>query len=475
MQYACRWASSSTSVDTTPTSQTTGSGSTQVFISHLASATLSATISHESPVHTTYTPFTPTTRASKGTEPATSDSVTSGAVYSDQTTDTAEVTSPVIYVTSSDSYGKSPDPNVTSFKPYITSPYLSVPSTHPYVTSPDLSATSPDPYVTSPDRSATSPDPKVTSPDFSATSPDHSTTSPDSHVISPDPKSIFPDPSATSPDPKGTEISTATPTNPETPRGVSSRPAVGATTPDFNSNLVTYVSFSSILQQTNEIRTPPTFSVENITRAVSNTGATLVTNDTDSGSPSDRGLIIGLTIGILLTIILVVGVLVVYFFKRMKQKESVRKNYIRNTNIFYSFPQDHEDTESTASNRHISGNHLNGNATAKIETSDNDTVQNSTVILTLKPEHSHPSLDLYGHHESTHNPLYEPFVDDRTSDSVANNIYTPDTSSETIGFVNDSMQGGGSIARRPAHATKSVTFEASALYAQIVKEGRTKF
>jgi len=143
----------------------------------------------------------------------------------------------------------------------------------------------------------------------------------------------------------------------------------------------------------------------------------------------------------------------------------VRRNYIRNTNIFYSFPQDPDDTGSIGSNM-----------TGRTPRDGYEYAETG-----VKNSHSGPPsmepivnpLILTEHYDSSAtNKLEDTPVGTAEYSRVLNDSLT---SEETIDFENASVYDAPPTARGAVTPAKSVTFDPSAIYATVVKESRTKF
>lgn len=142
---------------------------------------------------------------------------------------------------------------------------------------------------------------------------------------------------------------------------------------------------------------------------------------------------------------------------------------MRNTNIFYSFPQDYEDMESTMS-----------------KNPDDSKERDYSEV-----EYAHPptptGASTNGHLVTQ--PLYGPVrfdsyrikPPDITTNTETNyNInFSQDTGQETISLYNgvERASSGDDISGSQKHVNgnKSVSFDPSTLYAKVCKEGKTKF
>jgi len=146
---------------------------------------------------------------------------------------------------------------------------------------------------------------------------------------------------------------------------------------------------------------------------------------------------------------------------------------VRNTNIFYSFPQDYEDAESMTSKK----------ADVTRETDYTEV------------EYAHPATPTTNGHlvnQSVYGPVtfdsYRIKSADISTDETDAELhvdlpkhteYSTDTRQETINYFNgverapsnDDVTGS----QRHMNGNKSVTFDPSSLYATVNKEGKTKF
>ncbi|XP_052812062.1 serine-rich adhesin for platelets-like [Mya arenaria] len=208
------------------------------------------------------------------------------------------------------------------------------------------------------------------------------------------------------------------------------------------------------------------------THFVSTNGAdettTIVTKDTNGGNK--EGLIIGITVAVVLIILILVAIAMLCLCVRIKRKEAVRRDSIRNTNIFYSFPQDLEDTESIQSSNAVSTPREATMFPADLFQPDpgtNKAPKESTVgrlqFESYTKEHVTKDLGIYSESNGEFSRM-------------PNDSFASETSEETIAFDNETvhiMPENGDV-KTSMNGVKSVSFDQNALYAKVIKEGKTK-
>lgn len=157
---------------------------------------------------------------------------------------------------------------------------------------------------------------------------------------------------------------------------------------------------------------------------------------------------------------------------RVKRKEAVRRNYVRNTNIFYSFPQDYEDIESTTSNSpDVDRKTLQSEVNYSLPSTLNGSTKTSTGNGLLR-------FDSY--------KIPPNSTDKEAGKSLgappATTTYdgfSREAENETLNYFNgtepEPIENGARDERKHGSETKTVTFDPSALYAKVIKEGKTKF
>lgn len=165
---------------------------------------------------------------------------------------------------------------------------------------------------------------------------------------------------------------------------------------------------------------------------------------------------------------------------RVKRKEAVRRNYVRNTNIFYSFPQDYDDMENTRSESPVVArkpgiseeelSYIEATKTPVLNGIPPSKASNGSVKFDsyrIKP----PDITLDSKDDDE---------DVETVNAMYDSSYSHDTQNETISYFcgteNEPAESDHTdTTQRQLNATKSVSFDESALYARVVKEGKTKF
>lgn len=162
---------------------------------------------------------------------------------------------------------------------------------------------------------------------------------------------------------------------------------------------------------------------------------------------------------------------------RIKRKENVRRNYIRNTNIFYSFPEDYNDAGSTKSDSSTETDRRDSTLTTIPRSQRYESVGIPSPSSTLKKINSHlyfDELTIKAAAAETATGRYNtgPLSCPRLPND---NTYVGETSNETIEFVNGVANDTYKENKDIANGGKSVSFDPNALYAKVNKEGRTKF
>ncbi|KAL4233573.1 hypothetical protein ACF0H5_008254 [Mactra antiquata] len=199
------------------------------------------------------------------------------------------------------------------------------------------------------------------------------------------------------------------------------------------------------------------------------------TEKTKVSDDGDNGLIIGITIGVVVIVVLVILILIICFCVRLKRKENVRRNYIRNTNIFYSIPEDFNETGSIKSDSPEVENNQAFTSTSNdllYDIVDNTRKDGHTTTLNgnLRIDQCKLNTKAESNHETGNK--YSNF----SYGMPTNGAYSGETSNETINFVNDREKTDTAIDNEVAsNGVKSVSFDPSVLYAKVNKEGKTKF
>ncbi|WAR09076.1 hypothetical protein MAR_019034 [Mya arenaria] len=191
---------------------------------------------------------------------------------------------------------------------------------------------------------------------------------------------------------------------------------------------------------------------------------------TDTNGGNKEGLIIGITVAVVLIILILVAIAMLCLCVRIKRKEAVRRDSIRNTNIFYSFPQDLEDTESIQSSNAVSTPREATMFPADLFQPDpgtNKAPKESTVgrlqFESYTKEHVTKDLGIYSESNGEFSRM-------------PNDSFASETSEETIAFDNETvhiMPENGDV-KTSMNGVKSVSFDQNALYAKVIKEGKTK-
>lgn len=166
-------------------------------------------------------------------------------------------------------------------------------------------------------------------------------------------------------------------------------------------------------------------------------------------------------------------IVIIILSYRIKRKEKVRRNYIRNTNIFYSFPEDYADTGSTQSDNTPEVDRENSSFPNIAGSQLYEDVRDSSPA----PVHKSVSDPLYFDQYKIKSLRNENMKSDlNTSMPNDNNNYVGETTTETIVYFNG-VENDEAAKEDPGVESggKAVTFDPNVLYAQVKKEGRTKF
>ncbi|XP_045198984.2 mucin-5AC-like [Mercenaria mercenaria] len=239
-------------------------------------------------------------------------------------------------------------------------------------------------------------------------------------------------------------------------------------------NTLNYTTTVSVDQNENTNMEPSTAIAGGTTHSSAAT-----TRKTNDDNKNNNGLIIGVTVAVVIVVLIIVAVVMVCLCLRIKRKEKVRRNYIRNTNIFYSFPEDYSEAGNTLSESSPEADRREPSFSNIPRSQLYESVGNPSPSSTLKKATSPLYFDNYKIKaaDSDGADVYE--KDTHSFSRMPNdNSYVGETSNETIDFVNgvenddplkvdsnSNIENGG----------KSVSFDSSVYYAQVRKEGKTKF
>ena len=167
-----------------------------------------------------------------------------------------------------------------------------------------------------------------------------------------------------------------------------------------------------------------------------------------------------------------VYVISIYIYFRIKRKERYRRNYIRNTNIFYSFPDDQKD----------SGDSQFDNTSTGTPERDNSLILTTNALY--EPFKSNSSPYRVCSEFDAEKYVIKPHNNNNTTDVVpySEDVYPPDSSADTsnefIDYVNDVENEIDdqceSASDRQTDIKLRVTFDPSTEYATVKKEGKTK-
>ncbi|WAR08990.1 hypothetical protein MAR_018948 [Mya arenaria] len=209
------------------------------------------------------------------------------------------------------------------------------------------------------------------------------------------------------------------------------------------------------------------------THFVSTNGAdettTIATKDTNGGNK--EGLIIGITVAVVLIILILVAIAMLCLCVRIKRKEAVRRDSIRNTNIFYSFPQDLEDTESIQCSNAVS-------TPREATMFPADLFQPDLGTNIKAPKESTVGRLQFESYTNEHVTKDQGIYSENNGEfsRMPNDSFASETSEETIAFDNETvhiMPENGDV-KTSMNGVKSVSFDQNALYAKVIKEGKTK-
>ena len=149
----------------------------------------------------------------------------------------------------------------------------------------------------------------------------------------------------------------------------------------------------------------------------------------------------------------------------MKRKEKIRQHIYRNTNIFYTFPDDLKDTGSTLSDC---------KSVETIEHDDTVTIQANELYephdgVESQRDQNQNTFDIGKY-------IILPVGDDsiESSNSRHENIDDEDVKTECSVNENGTSSNTGDVIS-DSNGTRRVHFDPSELYASVRKEGRTKF
>ena len=176
---------------------------------------------------------------------------------------------------------------------------------------------------------------------------------------------------------------------------------------------------------------------------------------------------------------------------RVKRKEKYRRNYVRNTNIFYSFPEDLKDIGSTESDC----------KTAETIEKDNALIIETNAMFepfdgVEKPYDTYSEFDMS-------NYIIEPSVSNSKIVLVSGDVYSPESSTDSDNETNEGVYNANvdkdtrtdtskvttaksdtkagkdetvvTVPKKSPRKNSRVAFDPTTLYASVNKEGKTKF
>lgn len=218
------------------------------------------------------------------------------------------------------------------------------------------------------------------------------------------------------------------------------------------------LNYSKIVTTANDVITNETITLDTTTHPTYEDGG------------NDKGLIVGVAVAVTV-LLFVLGVMIVTFVcVRLKRKQTKRRNYIRNTNIFYSFPEDYKDTKSTRSETE-EGYHFDISPSRTVTV-----VPHQEVNYSPYSSFNNINKPLFFENDMTETQLPSDPIPDQhsTVDDTLNvnmNLYTRDHYKEIIDDENTEETGVWNI----ENVSKTVSSDPSCYYAQVMKERRTKF